>query len=221
MDGDLTALAARLAPAVVEHTRALADVSTPSGERDGTERAIELCASMLPGWELERVRCSTAACAPDLVASRRGSGDRRLLLLGHLDTVVAHHQHRRCEVRGERLYGPGTADMKGGVAVALALARALSERPERYAELSVLLVCDEEWRVAPFAHTERFAHYDACLCFEAGELGENGEDAVIVRRKGAGTLRVRAAGRASHSGSAPHQGRNALLALAHAAIAGA
>jgi glutamate carboxypeptidase len=41
---------------------------------------------------------------------------------------------------------------------------------------------------------------------------------VIVRRKGAGTMRVRASGRASHSGSAPHQGRNALLALAHTAI---
>jgi glutamate carboxypeptidase len=40
----------------------------------------------------------------------------------------------------------------------------------------------------------------------------------VVRRKAAGTLRVLAAGRAAHSGSAPDQGRNALLALAHAAI---
>ncbi len=68
---------------------------------------------------------------------------------------------------------------------------------------------------------ERFAGYDACLCFEAGEISEQGDDGVIVRRKGAGTLRVRATGRASHSGSAPQQGRNALLALAHAAIHGA
>ena len=82
----------------------------------------------------------------------------------------------------------------------------------------MLLVCDEEWRIAPFAHVERFSGYDACLCFEAGEVSEDGEDGVIVRRKGAGTLRVRAIGRASHSGSAPQNGRNALLALAHAAI---
>ncbi len=65
---------------------------------------------------------------------------------------------------------------------------------------------------------ERFSGYDACLCFEAGEISEDGEDGVIVRRKGAGTLRVRATGRASHSGSAPQNGRNALLALAHTAI---
>jgi glutamate carboxypeptidase len=41
---------------------------------------------------------------------------------------------------------------------------------------------------------------------------------VVVRRKAAGTLRVRATGRAAHSGSAPDQGRNALLGLAKAAI---
>jgi glutamate carboxypeptidase len=101
--------------------------------------------------------------------------------------------------------------------MALGVARALSVEPERFAELSVLLVNDEEWRVRPFAHFERFAGYYACLCFEAGQLGPEGDEAVIVRRKAAGTLRVIASGRAAHSGSAPDQGRNALLALAHAA----
>ena len=41
-------------------------------------------------------------------------------------------------------------------------------------------------------------------------------EGVVVRRKAAGTLSVRAEGRASHSGSAPDRGRNALLALAAA-----
>jgi glutamate carboxypeptidase len=117
---------------------------------------------------------------------------------------------------GERLYGSGTADMKGGVVLALGVARALAARPGAFAELAVLLVTDEEWRTEPFTHVERFARYDACLCFEAGERAENGEG-VVVRRKAAATLRVRATGLASHSGSAPDQGRNALLALASAA----
>ena len=59
--------------------------------------------------------------------------------------------------------------MKGGVALALGLMRELAERPELYAEAAVLLVNDEEWRTVPFAHTERFRGWDACLCFEAGE----------------------------------------------------
>ena len=57
-------------------------------------------------------------------------------------------------------------------------------------------MCDEEWRTAPFLHTERFAGWDACLCFEAGELTPDGEEGVVVRRKAAGTIRVNARGRA-------------------------
>jgi glutamate carboxypeptidase len=108
--------------------------------------------------------------------------------------------------------------MKGGDALALAVARALAATPDRYAELGLLFVTDEEWRTSPFAHVPRFSGYDACLCFEAGERAPGGEAGVIVRRKGAGTLRVRAHGRAAHSGSAPQDGRNALLALARAAV---
>jgi glutamate carboxypeptidase len=139
-------------------------------------------------------------------------------LLGHLDTVVAHHAHRPLRRDGERLYGPGTVDMKGGVVLALGLARALAARAETFEELSLLLVNDEEWRNTQFAHTSRFAGYHACLCFEAGERTSAGDEAVIVGRKAAGTLRVGATGRAAHSGSAPDQGRNALLALARLAL---
>ena len=155
---------------------------------------------------------------PDLIARIQGSGTGRVLLLGHLDTVIDHRSHAPLRREGERLYGPGTADMKGGVILSLGVARALAERPESFAELAVLLVTDEEWRVQRFAHVERFTGYDACLCFEAGERGPGGEEGVVVKRKAAGTLRVIATGRAAHSGSAPDQGRNALLGLAHTAI---
>src|SRR3954463_9374915 len=97
--------------------------------------------------------------------------------------------------------------------------RALAARPQDYAEVALLLVCDEEWRTAPFGHVDRFAGWDACLCFEAGERTAAGEEGIVVRRKAAGTVRITARGRASHSGSAPDRGRNALLALAAAAQA--
>jgi glutamate carboxypeptidase len=102
--------------------------------------------------------------------------------------------------------------------LALGVARTLAARLDAFDEVGVLLVTDEEWRVEPFRHVERFAAYDACLCFEGGQLSADGEEGVVVQRKAAGTMRVSATGRAAHSGSAPDQGRNALLALAATAI---
>ncbi len=219
MDPQIVADAATIAARAEDDLEALIAVSSPSGDIAGAERAIALCAQQLPPTAtLERVPCSTAGSAPDLIARIEGTGRGRLLLLGHLDTVIDHGAHRPLHRQGERLYGSGTADMKGGVVLALGVARALSARPQSFAEVAVLLVTDEEWRTSPFLHVPRFAGYDACLCFEAGERTAAGEDAVVVRRKAAGTLKVEATGRASHSGSAPRKGRNALLALAHAAI---
>jgi glutamate carboxypeptidase len=108
--------------------------------------------------------------------------------------------------------------MKGGDILAIAAMRAFAARPQDYRELALLLVCDEEWRTQPFGHVARFQDFDACLCFEAGELVGEAEG-VVVRRKAAGTIHVEAHGRSSHSGSAPDRGKNALLALAAAAQA--
>jgi len=197
---------------------ALVAVSSPSGDVGGAEEAIAVCGAMLPAQaSVERTPSSTPRGADDLIARIVGSGAARLLLLGHLDTVIGHDDHWPLRRDGDRLYGPGTVDMKGGVVLALGVARALSERPELFSELALLLVTDEEWRMDPFVHVEQFAGYDACLCFEAGERGPRGQEGVVVRRKAAGTLRVTAAGRPAHSGSAPDQGANALLALARTA----
>lgn len=218
MDQLIAAGAEEIAAHAERELEALVAVSSPSGDLPGAEEAIALCVALAPvGARTERVPCSTAASAPDLIARLEGRGTRRLLLLGHLDTVVGHDAHAPLRRAGGRLYGPGTADMKGGVVLALGVSRALAARPELFAELSLLLVTDEEWRTADFSHVGRFAGYDACLCFEAGQRGTDGSEGVVVRRKAAGTLRVTARGRAAHSGSAPDQGRNALLALAEVA----
>ncbi len=211
--------AAEIAERAERELEALVGVSTPSGDLAGAEEAISVCALLLPrSARIERVPCSTPDSAPDLVARVAGTGSRRILLLGHLDTVIGHDAHHPLRHGGERLFGPGTADMKGGVVLALGVARALAARSDLFAELAVLLVTDEEWRTAEFAHARRFEGYDACLCFEAGERTAAGEEGVVVRRKAAGTLRLRARGRASHSGSAPDQGRNALLVLARTSV---
>jgi glutamate carboxypeptidase len=212
--------AAAIAARAERELEALVAISTPSGDVHGAEEAIALVAALAPNEAtIERVECSSPDHAADLVVRLTGTGALRLLLVGHLDTVIAHEDHRSLTRDGDRLVGSGAVDMKGGDVLALGVLRALVARRDAFAEVALLLVCDEEWRVGPFVHVPRFASFDACLCFEAGQLAEDGLEAVVVRRKAAGTLSVVAHGRSAHSGSAPDKGINALLALASAAQA--
>jgi glutamate carboxypeptidase len=204
----------RIAERAERDVAALVGVSSPSGDREAAEEVVAVAGALLPDEaQIERLPCSSRDHADDLLARVGGQGERRLLLLGHLDTVIPHHQHHPIRAEEGRLVGPGTIDMKGGVALSLGLLRALLEQRDSFAEVALLLVVDEEWRRDPFAHAGRFAGHDACLCFEAGELSGDRRDAVIVTRKSAGTVRISARGAAAHSGSDPDGGRNALRAL--------
>jgi glutamate carboxypeptidase len=212
--------AAAIASHAERELEALVAISTPSGDVHGAEEAAALVAALAPNeTTIEHVECSSPDHAADLVVRLTGTGSRRLLLLGHLDTVVAHDEHRPLTRDGDRLLGSGAIDMKGGDVLALGVLRALATRTSDFAEAALLLVCDEEWRAGPFVHVPRFEGFDACLCFEAGQLADDDREAVVVRRKAAGTLSVTAHGRSAHSGSAPDKGVNALLALASAAQA--
>ena len=219
MDPWIAQHAAAIATRAERELEALVAISTPSGDIHGADEAAALVAALAPDeTTIERIECSSPDHAADLLIRLTGSGSRRLLLLGHLDTVVAHEEHRPLTREGEQLLGSGAIDMKGGDVLALGLLRALATRTSDFAEVALLLVCDEEWRVGPFVHVPRFEGFDACLCFEAGQLADD-DEAVVVRRKAAGTLSVTAHGRSAHSGSAPDKGINALLALASAAQA--
>lgn len=212
--------AAAIAGRAERELEALVAVSSPSGDVRAADEAASIVAALVPdAARVERVACSSPGHARDLIARLPGSGGRRVLLVGHLDTVIAHPDHQTLRREGDQLVGSGSIDMKGGDVLALGVLRALATRTRDFAEAALLLVCDEEWRLGPFAHAERFRGWDACLTFEAGERTADGGDAVVVKRKAAGTLRIVATGQSSHSGSAPDEGRNALLAVAAAAQA--
>lgn len=218
MDSWIAVAAEEIAARAPRELERLVAISSPSGDVEGAEAALQYALTLVPeGARVERAPCSTAGHADDLIVTLRGSGTRRVVLLGHVDTVHAHEDHHPLRRDGANLSGSGSVDMKGGDVLALGVLRALARRAHTFAEIALLLVCDEEWRAGDFAHTPRFAGYDACLCFEGGELTQDGDEAVVVRRKAAGTLQVKAHGRSAHSGAAPEKGANALLALASAA----
>ncbi len=216
----ITAGAERIAARAVDELAGFVAISSPSGDITGADEAFAFAVSLAPqDARAERAPCSSHDHATDLILTLPGSGSGRVLLLGHVDTVHSHDDHRALEDHGATLVGSGSVDMKAGDVVALGLLRELAQRTDSFQEVALLLVCDEEWRAGDFVHAARFAGWDACLCFEGGEMTADGEEAVVVQRKAAGTLQVLAHGRKSHSGSAPDKGANALLALASAAQA--
>jgi glutamate carboxypeptidase len=191
------------------------DVDTPGGDLEALDGMARLLAGTCERYGLEPELLPSPG-GLYLHAALHGTGRARVALLCHHDTVyplgtAAARPFRR---QGERCHGPGVADMKGGVAVALHAARALAAGPRPFALVEVVSVPDEESRPGPPTTIDRLASLDAVLCLECGR--PSGE--VVSARKGAAWLRVHAEGRAAHAGEAPRAGRNVALALAREAL---
>ncbi|WP_230316244.1 hypothetical protein [Conexibacter sp. W3-3-2] len=87
--------AARIAATAVHELEALVGISSPSGDRAGAERCVAALTADLPADALvERLTCSTAGNADDLLIRVPGTGSRRIVLVGHVDTVISHELHQ-------------------------------------------------------------------------------------------------------------------------------
>lgn len=144
------------------------------------------------------------------------TGGRRLLLLGHLDTVFPAGTFTDFKEDDDWIYGPGVCDMKGGNHVAIEALRLVKEQHGDIADIDMLLVSDEETGSDDSKHlTKSLAEqYDACLVFEAAGI----DDEVVLGRKGVGTFVIDIEGVAAHAGNNYVLGANANLAAAHMVI---
>lgn len=135
--------------------------------------------------------------AGHLVAETKGTRGNRLLLLGHLDTVLAGERFRR---EGARAYGTGTADMKGGVVVMLQALRALHAAGAlKGRQITVLLTGDEEDAGMPLAAArapmvELAGRSDMVLSFEAAIDGT-----ATIGRRGVNGWTLEVNGETGHS----------------------
>src|SRR5262245_40951917 len=122
-------------------------VSTPSVT--GEERAVaEAAAGWLRAQGVEARLVEVEPGRPNVIASI-GSGPRGLVLNGHYDVVPAGDGWTRdpwgAQVEDGRLYGRGSADMKAGVACAMAAFVACARAvPEPRGRLLLTLVLDQE-----------------------------------------------------------------------------
>ena len=182
------------------------------------------------GWAVERHPHHPGPAEPalgDVLVGRRAgrrpvdAGGRRLLLLGHMDTVFddGTAAARPFRTADGRAYGPGVTDDKAGLACAVEAVEALCDRAGFDAFAEITLVCSPDEEIgSPFSRPllEKLAgEHDVGVGLEAART--NG--ALVSARKGIFAFTVEVEGRAVHAGVRPEEGVNAVLEAAHKTVA--
>ncbi|MFQ5576193.1 MAG: M20/M25/M40 family metallo-hydrolase [Anaerolineae bacterium] len=175
------------------------------------------------GFAAETVQAENPAFGEHLILTRPGRTGRKIGCVSHLDTVfppeeeAAHNFTWRPE--RDRIYGPGTVDIKGGTVVMLMTLEALRKvDPQRFDDITwVLLLNAAEERLSNDFGALCLQHLAgdtaACLVFEGGNL-EGNTFSLAVTRKGKADYVVRTYGRGAHAGNSHHQGANAVVQMA-------
>lgn len=201
--------------AIIETIRRLVECESPSGDHAAVARSADLVAAIgtaLLGPAPERIEVD------GVVHLRwRFGSSTRVLLLAHHDTVwpIGTRERLPYSMREGMLTGPGSFDMKTGLAMALHAVAALEDR-----DGITLLVTGDEELGSPRSRTlieETARGASAALVLEASADG----GALKTARKGVSLYEVVVSGRAAHAGLEPEKGVNATVELAHLTIAAA
>ena len=179
------------------------------------------------GFKVEWIDMSAAGRAGHIVARHAGSPNaKKLLLIGHLDTVFELDSPFQRWVReGDKAHGPGAGDDKGGMAVMVAALRAMNSAGTlKRADITIVLTGDEEDAGSPISLARRDLiaegkKADVALDFEglAQVEGPAGLlDMGSIARRSAGSWTLTVTGKSAHSSGVgqPGTGYGAIYELA-------
>ncbi|GCE18542.1 M20/M25/M40 family metallo-hydrolase [Dictyobacter kobayashii] len=203
-------------PRFMQDLQKLCMIDSPSEDSAGLNKMAEQLGLLLRSVGM-RASIITHPRGNAVVGTMGGSDPTApaCLLIGHHDTVHpvgSASAHTRLEV--EKLYAPGTVDMKAGLLQGIyALELLRKHNYQAFSKITFLSVPDEEI----------FARYHVGLIrelaqgkpFVIGLEGARSIGNVVTRRKGCTHYRLSAKGQAAHAGSNPERGRNAVVELAH------
>ena len=211
-------------PPGLEMLRRMVAINSFTGNAAGVNRLGRLTADYFEplGFTAEFVPSTNRAWGNHLVMTRKGRSKINLGLVSHLDTVFSPEEEERnhfhWQVEGDRIYGPGTSDIKGGTMLMWLVLKALKERAPDLFE-------DVTWQLFWNSSEEQFAEdfgglcrsrFDpqtlAALVFE-GEGRRDGKPLLVRARKGRAEWRVRVSGRGAHAGVKHAHGANAIVQL--------
>ena len=209
---------------LLDGIRRWVEIESQTADVEGVNRVMTAAADefQAAGARIERIAGRSGRGDHLLVSSAwGGEADHGVLVLCHLDTV--HPRGTLADglpfrIDGDRAFGPGIYDMKGGVYLALAAYRMLAAAGRTTPlPLRFLIVSDEEvGSLTSREHIEREAgRAKYVLVTEPARDGGK----VVTARKGVARYEIRAQGRPAHAGGAHSDGRSAILELARQIVA--
>jgi glutamate carboxypeptidase len=215
-------------PEMLALLKKLVETESPSTDKAAVDRVGALVAEECRrlGAEVEMMPQTVTG---DHVVARFGSpspaggrgtgGEGAILLMHHMDTVFPLGTLERMPFysKGEKTFGPGVLDMKGGLVVSLTALAALQEAGELTRPVTVLVTSDEEIGSESSHELIKSIAKDAALVLvmESGLV----DGSLKTWRKGVGDFIVKVTGRAAHAGGEHAKGRNAIEELAHQVLA--
>ncbi len=202
--------------AYLETLETLAGFESPTGQKDAVDALIDHLENNLStrGWNVERV--AKEKVGDQLVARKDFPGETSSLLLTHADTVWSVGTLEKMPVKreGDLFYGPGTLDMKAGIAAGVHAVRLIEELDlEPQGPVTLLITSDEE---VGSRHSREIIEtlareHDRAFVLEPGR----DDGALKIGRKGVGAFYVTFEGQSAHAGNNPKDGASALRELAH------
>jgi glutamate carboxypeptidase len=205
-------------PALVKTLEQLVNIETGTGDAEGMAAAARYLEQQLQahGLTVTRHKAAGLSVGDNIVATIKGRGGKNLLLMAHMDTVYPRGMLAKApfRVEGDKAFGPGIADDKGGVAVILHTLKLLKARNfQDFGTLTVLFNTDEEkgsLGSRDLIQAEA-AKVDAVLSYEPTGVGK---ESFALGTSGIAYVIANIKGKASHAGAAPELGVNALVEAA-------
>ncbi|MBU6330173.1 MAG: succinyl-diaminopimelate desuccinylase [Acidobacteria bacterium] len=187
---------------LLARTAALVDIASPSRAEQALVAMIEAELRAQPTLSVDRV-------GDNLVARTQLGRTQRIVFAGHTDVVPATADNAVARIEGDRLHGVGSADMKGGLAVMLELARTLEDPA---VDCTFVFYAREEIASAESGLGELFEQRPELLVGDVAILGEPTDALVEAGCQGTLRLEVTLQGARAHTARA-WMGRNAVHRL--------
>lgn len=203
-------------PEYLDRLNALVNVDCGTSNKSGVDHVGHLFRGYLHEADFQLTEYPLDQYGDCCLATYRGKGKVRILMVGHLDTVypVGTVATRKMHFENDHILGPGVCDMKAGLLTGLYAIRALQQvKFDDFSQVDFFLNTDEE--VGSPASRPLYlpiaTKADVALVLESARM--NGD--IVSARKGGGEYHIQVHGRQAHAGVEIEKGANAILELSH------